>query len=159
MATMEQQEQDTPSDVQNSEDFDWRDVQPTAIDALTSNGVASTDVEKLKQAGIHTIQGLLLRSMRDLTAQVKGVSEAKLQKVIDVAKQANNMGAAIQFVAPLDLLPPVPRPCLVSIIDGVDQSQSSPLWLLTSDIHPRNSNLARWSQRPCAWAASARDFR
>ena len=44
------------------------------------------DVKKLNEAGIHTINGMMQTSRRKL-AQIKGLSEAKVEKLIEIGEK------------------------------------------------------------------------
>jgi len=52
------------------------------VDALTSKGVAAVDIKKLIEAGLNTIQSILLWPKKDLLL-VKGLSENKVDKIIE----------------------------------------------------------------------------
>lgn len=56
------------------------------IDDLTKSGVATMDIKRLKDAGIHTIQSLLMHTKKAL-GNVKGISEAKVDKIIAAAAE------------------------------------------------------------------------
>ena len=53
---------------------------PHVISMLEQMGVAASDIKKLQEAGIHTIEGLSHAPMKRLVA-IKGLTEAKIQKL------------------------------------------------------------------------------
>ena len=61
------------------------------IERLTEQGVAIADVGKLKTAGIFTLAGIHMQCRKDL-CNIKGLSEAKIEKIIDAAKALAPMG-------------------------------------------------------------------
>eukprot|EP00898_Chlorokybus_atmophyticus_P000221 jgi/Chlat1/119/Chrsp1S00220 len=63
-----------------------------SIDKLTSFGINAGDVKKLKEAGIYTCNGFLMRT-RKVLANIKGLSEGKVEKMAEaVAKVLPNAG-------------------------------------------------------------------
>jgi len=56
------------------------------VDALTTKGIAQLDVKKLVEAGLHTIQAILLWPKKDLL-NVKGLSENKIDKIIEACQE------------------------------------------------------------------------
>ncbi|EFO64232.1 Dmc1b [Giardia lamblia P15] len=56
------------------------------IDDLTKSGIATMDIKRLKEAGIHTIQSLLMHTKKAL-GNVKGISEAKVDKILSIATE------------------------------------------------------------------------
>lgn len=58
-----------------------------SIEALESHGVSATDVKKLREAGIFTCLGVLQQSRRQML-DIKGLSEAKLDKIVCAARAA-----------------------------------------------------------------------
>ncbi len=61
------------------------------INALESNGIAPGDVKKLVEAGIHTIEAVLFKPKKDLLL-VKGLSENKVDKILEAAMKLCDMG-------------------------------------------------------------------
>eukprot|EP00166_Cyanidium_caldarium_P003123 ctg_302.g128 len=59
-----------------------------SVDALEAHGVSATDIKKLREAGIVTCLGVLQRPRRHLL-DIKGLSEAKLDKILAAAKAAD----------------------------------------------------------------------
>ena len=60
-----------------------------SIDKLVNAGIAAADIKKLKEAGICTVAGVLMETKKHL-ANVKGISEAKVDKVIAAAQSLDN---------------------------------------------------------------------
>jgi hypothetical protein len=57
-------------------------VGPHVITTMESMGIAASDIKKLQEAGIHTIEGLSHAPMKRLTA-IKGMTEQKIKKLRD----------------------------------------------------------------------------
>ena len=55
------------------------------IDLLANKGVSATDIKKLKDFGLHTVADIQHTTTKNLL-NIKGLSEAKVQKIKDVAK-------------------------------------------------------------------------
>ena len=55
---------------------------PHPLQQLEGAGVAASDIKKLQEAGIHTVEGLAHASMKRLTA-IKGLTEEKIKKLKD----------------------------------------------------------------------------
>ena len=52
------------------------------IEKLATMGISASDVKKAKDAGFHTINCLLMNTKKSLLS-IKGLSEAKIEKMID----------------------------------------------------------------------------
>lgn len=61
------------------------------IDRLTEQGIAAADIAKLKAAGIFTVPGIHMQCKKDLV-NVKGLSEAKVDKIIEAARRLTDTG-------------------------------------------------------------------
>eukprot|EP00954_Amorphochlora_amoebiformis_P010048 786735-Amorphochlora_amoeboformis.AAC.2 len=61
------------------------------VDRLQNVGINMSDIKKLKSAGIHTVKAVWQSTMRILTG-IKGMSEAKAQKVKEAANKIQNFG-------------------------------------------------------------------
>lgn len=61
------------------------------IDRLTEAGIPAVDISKLKQAGIYTVPGIHMQCKKDL-ANIKGLSEAKVDKIIEAARKISDAG-------------------------------------------------------------------
>ncbi|KAI6683634.1 hypothetical protein NL676_029547 [Syzygium grande] len=61
------------------------------IDKLISQGINAGDVKKLQDAGIYTCNGLMMHTKKHLTG-IKGLSEAKVDKICEAAEKIVNFG-------------------------------------------------------------------
>lgn len=61
------------------------------VDLLQSHGINVTDIKKLKGAGICTLKGILMTTVKKLCA-IKGLSEAKVDKIKEVCKSLCDSG-------------------------------------------------------------------
>ncbi|XP_048575661.1 meiotic recombination protein DMC1/LIM15 homolog [Nematostella vectensis] len=61
------------------------------IDMLQSHGINVADIKKLKAAGINTIKGIQMTTRRKL-CQIKGISEAKMEKIKEAAAKLSSAG-------------------------------------------------------------------
>lgn len=57
-----------------------------SLDLLQEQGVAANDIQKLNDAGFHTIESVAHSTIRKLS-EVRGLSEAKVIKLKDIVKQ------------------------------------------------------------------------
>jgi len=57
---------------------------PTPIKVLEDKGINGGDIKKLEEAGYHTIEAVAFTPKKVLV-NVKGLSEAKVDKIIDAA--------------------------------------------------------------------------
>ncbi|KAL4294274.1 hypothetical protein AHAS_Ahas18G0211700 [Arachis hypogaea] len=57
----------------------------------SASGIAALDIKKLKDAGICTIESVAYTPRKDLL-QIKGISEAKVDKIIEAATKLVPMG-------------------------------------------------------------------
>ncbi|PIN11334.1 Meiotic recombination protein Dmc1 [Handroanthus impetiginosus] len=62
-----------------------------AIDKLTAHGINAGDVKKLQDAGIYTCNGLMMHTKKSLTG-IKGLSEAKVDKICEAVEKIVNFG-------------------------------------------------------------------
>ena len=58
----------------------------TDIERLMELGVGAADIQKLKAGGVNTVEGLNMVVKKQLTA-IKGLSDAKVDKILDAAKK------------------------------------------------------------------------
>lgn len=56
------------------------------LDLLQEHGVAANDIQKLNDAGFHTMESIAHSTVRKLS-EVRGLSEAKVIKLKDIVKQ------------------------------------------------------------------------
>ncbi|XP_039036471.1 meiotic recombination protein DMC1 homolog [Hibiscus syriacus] len=73
------------------EDVDDEEDLFEAIDKLISAGINAGDVKKLQDAGIYTCNGLMMHTKKNLTG-IKGLSEAKVDKICEAAEKIVNFG-------------------------------------------------------------------
>ncbi|KAF3785701.1 Meiotic recombination DMC1-like protein [Nymphaea thermarum] len=59
--------------------------------AVIAQGINAGDVKKLQDAGIHTVNGLMMQTKKSLTS-IKGLSEAKVDKICEAAEKLVNCG-------------------------------------------------------------------
>lgn len=64
---------------------------PLPLNLLESDGIASADVRKLQEAGLYTVEQLAHSHRRELVA-IKGLSEAKVEKLLAAAFKHVPMG-------------------------------------------------------------------
>lgn len=61
-----------------------------SIDKLQDHGVNAADITKLKQGGICTVKGLLMTTKKEIL-NIKGISDMKLEKMIEAAQKLENL--------------------------------------------------------------------
>ncbi len=64
---------------------------PTPIMKLQEQGISATDIKKLEEAGYHTIEAVAFTPKKHLVL-VKGLSEAKVDKILEACQKAVSMG-------------------------------------------------------------------
>ncbi|CAN1808183.1 Meiotic recombination protein DMC1 homolog [Linum perenne] len=62
-----------------------------SVTDLISQGINAGDVKKLQDAGIYTCNGLMMHTKKNLTG-IKGLSEAKVDKICEAAEKLVNFG-------------------------------------------------------------------
>jgi DNA repair protein RAD51 len=77
--------------VQQEEDEEVELDGPTPIKALEEKGVNAGDIKKLEEAGYHTIEAVAFTPKKHLV-QTKGLSENKVDKIIEAAQKIVNLG-------------------------------------------------------------------
>lgn len=75
----------------NDDDVDLEEDGPTPIAALQDKGIAGADIKKLVEAGFRTVESIAYTPKKTLI-NVKGLSEAKIEKILDAAHQLVDMG-------------------------------------------------------------------
>jgi meiotic recombination protein DMC1 len=68
------------------EDVDEMSLEFKSIDCLHEYGVNVADITKLKGAGICTVKGLLMVTRKELL-NIKGISDVKIEKMIEAANK------------------------------------------------------------------------
>ena len=66
------------------------------VDLLQSHGINVADIKKLKGAGICTVKGILMTTVKKL-CNIKGLSEAKVEKIKEVCKKLCDSGFITAF--------------------------------------------------------------
>jgi len=69
---------------------------PLAIQKLEQVGISSTDIKKLQDAGYYTVESVAYTTKKALL-EVKGISEAKAEKIINECAKLVNMGFTTAF--------------------------------------------------------------
>ncbi|XP_027359012.1 DNA repair protein RAD51 homolog A-like [Abrus precatorius] len=59
---------------------------PLPVEQLQASGIASTDVQKLKDAGIYTVESVVNTVRKDLL-KIKGIRKAEVDKIIEAASK------------------------------------------------------------------------
>ena len=75
--------------VQDEEDSQMEELDldgPTQIIELVKKGIQENDVKKLIEAGYHTVEAVAFTPKKALI-QVKGLSEAKVDKILEACSQ------------------------------------------------------------------------
>lgn len=84
-------ENESTSEILPIEQFDTENMDMNRvidISQLESLGVASADIKKLKQSGFFTVSSLVMATTLQLTG-IKGLSEAKVEKIQEAVKKLN----------------------------------------------------------------------
>ncbi|XP_028516193.1 meiotic recombination protein DMC1/LIM15 homolog [Exaiptasia diaphana] len=79
--------------VVDGQDYDDQDDESfyQDIDMLQNHGINVADIKKLKTAGICTVKGVQMTTRKRL-CQIKGISEAKMEKIKEAATKLSNDG-------------------------------------------------------------------
>ena len=64
---------------------------PIPIAMLKEKGINANDIKKLEEAGFHSVEAVTFKAKKDLML-IKGLSEAKLDKILEAAKQLTKGG-------------------------------------------------------------------
>lgn len=84
---MEAQYQNEPQmQYQEGEEIEEQTVSYQTLETLMEHGIAANDIQKLNDAGFFTVESIAHATSRKL-ADVKGISEAKVGKLKEIAKQ------------------------------------------------------------------------
>ncbi|KAJ6981653.1 meiotic recombination protein DMC1 [Populus alba x Populus x berolinensis] len=90
MAALKAEEQNHLQ-IMEREEMDGEDDLFEAIEKLINQGINAGDVKKLQDAGIYTCNGLMMFTKKHLTG-IKGLSEAKVDKICEAAEKIVNYG-------------------------------------------------------------------
>jgi DNA repair protein RAD51 len=89
---MKQAEKETEAAVEEEAQGEELEIDgPTPIKALEEKGINAGDIKKLEEAGFHTVESVAFTPKKHLII-VKGLSEAKVDKIIDGCQKIINMG-------------------------------------------------------------------
>ena len=61
------------------------------MNILEQAGINTTDVNKLKEAGMHTVDAVAMATKKQLVG-IKGISEVKAEKMLKAARELVNVG-------------------------------------------------------------------
>lgn len=64
---------------------------PVPIEELSKHGIANPDIQKLIDAGYHTVEAVVFTPRKTLV-QVKGISEAKVDKILEACQKLVQLG-------------------------------------------------------------------
>ncbi len=64
---------------------------PCSINVLEQSGMNATDINKLKDAGFHTVDAVAMATKKSLLA-IKGITEAKADKMLKASREMVNVG-------------------------------------------------------------------
>nr|CCA25020.1 DNA repair protein RAD51 putative [Albugo laibachii Nc14] len=98
-------------EVQSYEDIQQEMAGPRLINCLEQAGINATDVNKLKEAGMHTVDAVAMATKKHLIS-IKGISEAKADKMIKASREMVNIG----FTTAADVL--MSRKDLITLSTG-----------------------------------------
>ncbi len=87
---MKQAEKPT-EEAQQDEEHEVELDGPTPIKALEEKGINAGDIKKLEEAGYHTVEAIAFTPKKHLV-NVKGLSENKVDKIIEAAAKIVQMG-------------------------------------------------------------------
>ncbi|PPS06292.1 hypothetical protein GOBAR_AA14357 [Gossypium barbadense] len=76
---------------QEQEELDEMQHGPFPVEQLQASGIAALDVKKLKDAGLCTVESVAYTPRKDLL-QIKGISEAKVDKIMEAASKLVPLG-------------------------------------------------------------------
>ncbi|RHY34498.1 hypothetical protein DYB32_000900 [Aphanomyces invadans] len=69
---------------------------PCGISALEQSGMNASDINKLKDAGFHTVDAIAMATKRQLIG-IKGITEAKADKMLKAAREMVNTGSITEL--------------------------------------------------------------
>ncbi|XP_033638717.1 DNA repair protein RAD51 homolog A-like [Asterias rubens] len=92
------QQQQQQQGASNQADDAQEDFGPLLIGRLETHGISANDVKKLQEAGMHTVESVAYSTKKEL-CNIKGISEAKADKILNEAMKLVPMGftTATQF--------------------------------------------------------------
>lgn len=72
-------------------EIDASEFQAKPIETLEEHGIGMQDIQRLKKEGYCTIKSILMDVKKNL-AKVKGISEGKLDKIVEAAMKIEGLG-------------------------------------------------------------------
>ena len=72
---------------EEEEEFDG----PTPVTELEKCGISAADVKKMSEAGYNTVESICFTPRKALI-EIKGISDAKLDKIMEAAQKLVEMG-------------------------------------------------------------------
>ena len=90
MQRIKQQEQDKDNEI-GQEEVEEEEDGPVQIMKLTEHGINQGDIKKLQEAGFTTVESVAYTPKKTLI-NVKGLSEAKIDKILEAAQKLVPMG-------------------------------------------------------------------
>lgn len=75
----------------DEEEEEFEDEGPLVIEKLQEKGIAMADIKKLMEAGMRTVESVAFTPKKTLI-NIKGLSEGKIDKIIEAAHQLVDMG-------------------------------------------------------------------
>uniref|UniRef100_A0A7S4ML14 DNA repair protein RAD51 homolog n=1 Tax=Vannella robusta TaxID=1487602 RepID=A0A7S4ML14_9EUKA len=73
------------------EEVEEEECGPLPVQRLEAHGITATDTKKLMEAGFHTVESVAYSTLKSLTS-VKGITEAKAEKLLTAASKLVPMG-------------------------------------------------------------------
>ena len=77
--------------MENAQTEDMGESGPIPVSVLEQHGIASGDVKKLIEAGLNSIEAILFQPKKNLVL-VKGLSETKIDKILEACTKLCSMG-------------------------------------------------------------------
>eukprot|EP01018_Ginkgo_biloba_P027800 Gb_14443 [translate_table: standard] len=91
MVLMEQQQHKQQQVLEEEENVEEQQHGPYPVEQLQACGISATDTKKLKDAGLCTVEAVTYSPKKELI-QIKGLSDAKVDKIIEAASKLVPMG-------------------------------------------------------------------
>ncbi|XP_076955369.1 DNA repair protein RAD51 homolog isoform X1 [Bidens hawaiensis] len=88
---MEQRQRNQVQEPQQDEQSDDMQHGPFPVEQLQASGIAALDIKKLKDAGLCTVESVAYSPRKELL-QIKGISEAKVDKIVEAASKLVPLG-------------------------------------------------------------------
>ena len=84
-------QQHEDSEMENAQTEDMGESGPIPVSVLEQHGIAQGDIKKLIEAGLNSIESILFQPKKFLIT-VKGLSETKIDKILEAAAKLCDMG-------------------------------------------------------------------